>query len=540
MDPNPIDLAREKAMKTGVRVAVIGCGGWGRNHVRSFAELGVLAAVVDPNEAAAAELAEKCGVQVAKLEEVLTDKLITAVVVAAPASLHYDIALRALEADKHVFVEKPLSLRLEDAKALCAVAERRKRTLMVGHLLQYHPVFLKLKEMVGSGELGQIQYIYSNRLNIGKLRREEDVMWSFAPHDISMVLSLIGDEPDDVQAIGSYHLHKSIADVTMMHMGFPNGSRAHVFVSWLHPFKEQKLVIVGSRAMAVFDDTESWGRKLMLYPHGVVWQGQIPVARKADGVAVEVVEQEPLKAECQHFIDCVTSGRRPRTDGNEGVRVLSVLTKASKSLQLQGAGGKAAVPQRRVVGEHPGVTIHETAYVDDGVTIGEGTKIWHFSHILGQVKIGRNCNIGQNVVIGPKVMVGDNVKIQNNVSVYEGVTLEDGVFCGPSCVFTNVNNPRSEVLRKSEYRPTRVRRGASIGANATVVCGHELGEYCFVAAGAVVAADVPAYALMVGVPARRVGWMSRAGAKLDDTLVCPLDGSRYRPNDLGGLELIEE
>lgn len=184
-----------------------------------------------------------------------------------------------------------------------------------------------------------------------------------------------------------------------------------------------------------------------------------------------------------------------------------------------------------------GVLIHESSYVDEGAQLGEGTRVWHFSHILPEVSVGRKCSIGQNVVIGPRVTVGDGVKIQNNVSIYEGVTLEEGVFCGPSCVFTNVNNPRSEIVRKSEYRPTIVRRGATIGANATIVCGHELGAYCFIAAGAVVTNDVPAFALMAGVPARRIGWMSRAGGKLGRDLICPLTGQAYRE---AGPDRIEE
>lgn len=174
------------------------------------------------------------------------------------------------------------------------------------------------------------------------------------------------------------------------------------------------------------------------------------------------------------------------------------------------------------------VFVHESSYVDDGVEIGAGTKIWHFSHILGNTQVGSNCSFGQNVVVGPNVQIGDNVKIQNNVSVYEGVTLEDGVFCGPSCVFTNVVNPRSEITRRDEFRKTIVRRGASIGANATIVCGHDLGAYCFIAAGATVTKEVPAYALMAGTPARRIGWMSKAGRPLDDDLVCPEDGTKYR------------
>jgi UDP-2-acetamido-3-amino-2,3-dideoxy-glucuronate N-acetyltransferase len=175
----------------------------------------------------------------------------------------------------------------------------------------------------------------------------------------------------------------------------------------------------------------------------------------------------------------------------------------------------------------PGVLIHESSYVDDPVTIGAGTRIWHFSHVLGDVSVGANCTVGQNVVIGPRVSVGDSCRIQNNVSIYEGVTLEADVFCGPSCVFTNVTNPRSFVSRKAEFAPTLVKRGASIGANATIVCGHTIGQYAFIGAGAVVTRDVPDFALMAGVAARRIGWMSKAGIRLGDDLVCPLDGSRY-------------
>jgi len=174
------------------------------------------------------------------------------------------------------------------------------------------------------------------------------------------------------------------------------------------------------------------------------------------------------------------------------------------------------------------VFVHETSYIDDGVEIGAGTKIWHFSHILGNTQLGKNCSLGQNVVIGPNVAVGNNVKIQNNVSVYDGVTLEDGVFCGPSCVFTNVVNPRSEIVRRDEFLKTVVHRGASIGANATIVCGHDLGEYCFIAAGATITKEVPAFALMAGTPARRIGWMSKAGERLGDDLICPTDGTKYR------------
>lgn len=173
------------------------------------------------------------------------------------------------------------------------------------------------------------------------------------------------------------------------------------------------------------------------------------------------------------------------------------------------------------------VFIHESSYIDDNVNIGSGSKIWHFSHVLSNTTIGENCSFGQNVVVGPNVKIGNNVKVQNNVSLYDGVILEDDVFCGPSCVFTNVHNPRSAIERKNEYLTTLVKRGASIGANATIICGNELGEYCFIGAGAVVTKNVPSFALMVGSPAKRVGWMSKSGIKLDANLICPVDGSKY-------------
>jgi len=184
--------------------------------------------------------------------------------------------------------------------------------------------------------------------------------------------------------------------------------------------------------------------------------------------------------------------------------------------------------------------LHESSYIDKNVSIGDGTKIWHFSHIMSNCSIGENCSLGQNVVVGPNVKIGNNVKIQNNVSVYEGVTLQDDVFCGPSCVFTNVNNPRSEIIRKDEYRRTIVMKGASIGANATIVCGNNLGEYSFVAAGAVVNKDVPPYALVAGVPAKRIAWISKAGGKMNNDLICPIDGSKYKFVTSEKIEKIEK
>ena len=515
----------------GPRIAVAGCGYWGKNLVRNFAELGALAAICDPDRGAAEQLAGKYGAAVCELDGVLADPGIMGVAIAAPAVLHAQLARRAIEAGKHVFVEKPLSLAVADAEELCALAEAHDRRLMVGHLLQYHPGFIRLRRLVAEGALGRLQYIYSNRLNLGKVRREEDILWSFAPHDLSMILSLVGDEPSEVTAEGGYYLHRAVADVTTTHLSFPGGERGHVFVSWLHPFKEQKLVVIGDRAMAVFDDGEPWSRKLMLYPHKIEWRAALPVPQRAEADPVPLDEAEPLALECRHFLECIATGAKPRTDGAEGLRVLRVLTRASLALKQN---AEPAPPQPRLRSD---VHVHPSAVIDEPSEIGAGTRIWHFSHVLAHTRIGRDCTLGQNVMVGPDVSIGNHCKIQNNVSIYKGVTLEDDVFCGPSCVFTNVDNPRAAIERKDEFRPTLVRRGATIGANATIVCGHTLGEYSFVAAGAVVTRDVPAFALMAGVPARRIGWMSHDGERLGADLVCPRSGRRYRE---AGADRLEE
>lgn len=514
------------------RVAVVGCGAWGRNHVRTHAELGSLVAVVDADPVAASAQAAKFGVVAATFAEVLEDPEIDAVVIAAPAIDHDALALAAIAAGKDVFVEKPLALTVVDARKVVDAAAEAGRVLMVGHLLQYHPAFLVLRDLVADGSLGDLRYLYSNRLNLGRIRREENSLWSFAPHDISMLLALVGEDPTEVSATGGNYLQPDIADVTTTHLTFAGGQQAHVFVSWLHPFKEQRLVVVGSDAMAVFDDTKAWAEKLVVFEHGVAWDGDVPTAQRAEPRPVDVPEQEPLRMECQHFLDCVTTRATPRTDGEEGLRVLAVLAAAQESL----SSSSGSVPTGGFAG-HPGV--HETAVVDSGVLIGDGTKVWHFSHLLSGTSIGDDCTLGQNVVVGPNVSVGDRCRIQNNVSVYSGVTLEDGVFCGPSCVFTNVYNPRAEVSRKDDFLPTLVKRGATIGANATIVCGNDIGAYALVGAGAVVTRDVPDHALVVGSPARQIGWVSHDGERLGDDLVCPRSGRRYAEQDGALVELFD-
>jgi UDP-2-acetamido-3-amino-2,3-dideoxy-glucuronate N-acetyltransferase len=261
--------------------------------------------------------------------------------------------------------------------------------------------------------------------------------------------------------------------------------------------------------MAVFDDVERED-KLLLYPHVINWKNHIPVANRAEAQAIPFDPVEPLRAECLHFLQCIRTRETPRTNGEEGLRVLTVLQRCQEALEGEKPTVRTLSPHT-----HAAYFVHQSAFIDDNVEIGEDTTIWHVSHVLKNSRIGKNCRIGQNVVIGPNVSVGNGVKIQNNVSVYEGVTLEDDVFCGPSMVFTNVYNPRSEIRRMDELRLTTVRRGATLGANCTIVCGVTIGQYAFVGAGAVVVRDVPDFALVIGNPGRIIGWMCVCGNRID-------------------------
>ena len=509
-------------------LALIGGGYWGKNLARNFLTLNALHTICDSRQ----ETLESYGneyIAVAKsnsYDEVLANESIRRIAIAAPAALHYKLAYQAILAGKHVFVEKPLCLSTEEGSDLIALAKEFGCILMVGHLLQYHPCIVKLRSMVASGELGRLFYMTSNRLNLGKIRSEENALWSFAPHDISVILALAGKMPETVQCTGENYLTPGVADTTMTQLAFSGGLRAHIYVSWMNPFKEQKLTVIGSDGMVVFDDTKPWNEKLTLYRDYLQWEnGQTPVAKKSAGVPLKVSELEPLAEECKHFLDCSQTGTLPITDGNEGLRVLQVLDAAQRSLEKHGERVHAATLRSKPY------YVHSTATIDDGAMIGRNSKIWHYSHVSSGCELGENCNLGQNVFIASGASLGNNVKIQNNVSVYGGTTVEDDVFLGPSCVLTNISNPRSEVVRRTIYETTTIKKGATIGANATIVCGVTIGQFAFVAAGAVVTKSIPDYGLVKGSPARLSGWMSRHGHVLEfdqqGQAVCPESGYRY-------------
>ncbi len=510
-------------------IAVIGSGNWGKNLVRNFYKLGVLKTVCDINRTNFEELKNQFSTNYTdSIDDVLKDPDIKAVAIATPSETHFELARKFLLSGRDILVEKPLTLNVENAIELIKIAQEKNLILMVDHVLHYHPAIVKLKELIRSGALGELKYIYSNRLNFGRFRKEENILWSFAPHDVSLILSIVGEMPEKVSCVGENYLFadnpnessKIPCDVTLTHLEFKNKIRAHIFVSWLHPFKEQKLVVIGNEKMAVFNDTEP-KNKLILYPHKVKWLGDIPIAQKAEAEVVDIADDEPLKNACLHFIECVKNRTNPLTDGNEALRVLKIIETVNQSIKM---GGLPLKMDRNFYA-------HETAIIDEPCEIGEGTKIWHFSHVMKGAKIGKNCVIGQNCFIGSRAIIGNGVKLQNNVSVYDFVTLEDYVFVGPSAVFTNDINPRAKYPKGGKWIPTLIKEGATIGANATILCGITIGKWAMVGAGAVVTKNVPDYAIVTGVPAKITGWICECGEKLKFTrgiATCKKCGRRYQ------------
>ncbi len=316
-------------------ISVIGCGHWGKNLVRNFSDLGVLSSICDPNTEIANKYANQYNANNYSFTQILDDSNIEGVVIAVPAYLHASMAIEAMNAGKNVFIEKPIAMNVSEAELMIATAKKNEVQLMVGHLLQYHPIFKTIRKIVDTGEIGKLNYIYSNRLSLGKVRSKEDVIWSFAPHDISMILSLAGQEPESVSTNSTSILQKNIADTATINLEFKSGLKSHISVSWLHPYKEHKLVVIGKFAMLVFDDIKPWNKKLALYKYETVpSHGKINL-ESSDVEYVNVIEEEPLKNECQHFINVVKKNTQPLTDGAEGLKVIKVLTAASQSQTIK-------------------------------------------------------------------------------------------------------------------------------------------------------------------------------------------------------------
>lgn len=325
------------------RVAQLGVGYWGKNLARNFAEIGALAAIMELDPTLSATASATLGVPAVSLDEALADPMIDAISVATRAETHFTFAHRALEAGKHVFVEKPLVLDPAQADTLIALATEKKRVLMVGHLLRYHPKFAHMLELVRSGRYGPLRYVYSDRLSLGKIRTEENVLWSFAPHDISMILALAGEEPIAVTAQGMAMIDPAIEDWSTVQLTFPSGVRGEIRTSWLHYAKVQKIVAVCRDASIVFEDSAAdWDCKLAVHPYAIAIENGLPVPKRGEAIYPDTPFAEPLKLECQHFISCIVEDRAPLTDASEGKAVLKVLQAAESSMKADIARKESA------------------------------------------------------------------------------------------------------------------------------------------------------------------------------------------------------
>jgi UDP-2-acetamido-3-amino-2,3-dideoxy-glucuronate N-acetyltransferase len=309
-------------------IAVVGCGYWGKNLVRNFYELGALHSVSDISSEVVNNYANQYQVKNLSFDEIINDKNIEGVVLTVPAKLHASMAIDVMNKGKHVFVEKPLALNEMDAKMMIETAKKNNVKLMVGHLLHYHPIFKEIKKIVKEGQIGKLEYIQSNRLSFGKFRIEEDIIWSFAPHDISMILSLANEKPSIVKCNSKFIIKENHADIANIYMEFPSGLKSDISVSWINPLKEVKLVVTGKSGMLVFDDTKTWNEKLTLHSYEIYHSNELNLKNTKEEY-IKVVEEEPLKNECQHFISVVKDNLKPFTDVFEGLKVIKVLTAAS-------------------------------------------------------------------------------------------------------------------------------------------------------------------------------------------------------------------
>jgi predicted dehydrogenase len=315
-------------------IVLVGAGYWGKNLARNFARIGELAGIVDGNAEQAAAIAEANNCRVMSLPEAISDPAVKAIAIATPAPSHAAIAELALNGGKAVFIEKPICLSEAEGEKIVQLSKDAGKPLMIGHLLRYHPMFRTLLSCTAAGAVGKPRHLLSRRNSLGKVRVEEDVLWSFAPHDISMALAVAGEMPSSVEAQGVSLLTPGIADCVTLQLKFPSGMHASLEVSWVSVRKEQRLVVTGDKGSLVFDDTEpDWPKKLQLHP--VAWEsgGREPQAGRGTVEYFEITEEEPLLEECRHFVHCVRTGAKPLTDGNEGLAVLNVLVKAEESLR---------------------------------------------------------------------------------------------------------------------------------------------------------------------------------------------------------------
>lgn len=509
-------------------ICLIGLGRWGKNIFNTIYKLDALYAVCEMNIDLLNQYKKLYGenlIYLNDINEIKNHNKIKAVIIATPAVTHYDVCKKCLLMNKDVLVEKPFVLKYTDGEELCDIARLKEKILMVGHLMQYHPYIKTIQDLLKTNTLGKILYIKSNRLNLGQLRYDENVLWSFAPHDISIILSLLNHKDlIKMSCNGLSLLNKPIADITTTKFYFKDNQYAEINVNWLYPFKEQSLIIVCEYGMLYFKD-DRVNPELIYYKNPIKYSVVNSLNDNVEKIKINVdISTTPLEHELIHFIHCIKTRETPLTDGRfEGLPVVKILEQSQKELEKNQEDLEKEDVEKEDLekedlekNEYENVFIHPSAIIGKNVKIGKGTKIWHNTHIVDDVVLGENCNIGQGVYIGKGVKMGNNCKVQNNVNIYSGVECEDGVFFGPNCTTTNDKTPRALYPKNGKYIKTIIKKGATIGAGAVIVCGIELGIECMIGAGSVVCKNVPDRMLVVGNPAKIIGIVDEYGNKMED------------------------
>lgn len=490
-------------------IILVGLGRWGANIHRTLQSKGLCTITVDP--------VIGCGAEYTTLSTALLHHSKLAVIIATPPHTHFPLAKEALQAGRYVLVEKPMCVSVEEAEELSELSEGR---LMVDHLLMHSSPHRRLLRLCKDGVIGRLRRVKMTRFNFGTVRKHENVLWSLLAHDVSLLLGLFTGAVKDVRCVGQAVVTEGVEDYVDVSVRFDDGCIGQVEGAWMHPYKERRAVVYGESGCLVLN--EWFHSEKGVEKGGLRWYKWSATTREA-GVDIEKKEmplpemdeetaglhKEALRNVIEHFWRCSQGLERISSDADAGLGVVRVLSAATQSLKSNGIATQVA---RRPCTADNGAYIHPSATVDSGAMVGAGCKVWHYSHLMGTCTVGSNVSIGQNVFIGASVRIGSGCKIQNNVSVYGGVTVEEEVFLGPHCAFTNVKRPRA--FTKGVLEGTVVRRGATVGANATVVCGVTLGEYCLVGAGSVVTRDVERFAVVVGNPARRVGWVGKDGGEV--------------------------
>ena len=374
------------------KVCVIGGGKWGRNHIRTLHSLGCLAGIADTDE----EILKSYSKDYPKArlfqdyKDAAADNF-DGYTIATPAETHYDIALYLLERKKHILVEKPVALTAQEARHLKNIADKNHVNLMVGHVLLFHPAIRKIKELIKNDKIGKLQYLYSNRLNLGTVRTEENILWSFAPHDVSLFQYFIETLPTEIISRGGAFLQPTIHDSTLTILKYPENIVGHIFVSWLHPFKEQRLVVIGSKGMISFEDS-SQDKQILFYEKGIDWIRGEPIKRDGPTEIIDYNSSMPLTEELKYFVKHLNGESIDIADSQNAIDVLEILERATDSM-LKGA--EEIIDEKRPDEKSKTYYVHPSAVIDENVRIGKGTKIYHFSHIQSGARIGENCTLGK-------------------------------------------------------------------------------------------------------------------------------------------------